>query len=55
MSQSEADHAAAAAVVAHHTQLAGDLARHPAQIDVQWLQEGPDVWQIRPHRQPVTV
>jgi uncharacterized protein (DUF2249 family) len=24
--------------------------RYPGQIDVQWLQDGPDVWQIRLHR-----
>ncbi|GAB3140773.1 hypothetical protein GCM10027290_12140 [Micromonospora sonneratiae] len=30
-------------------------ARYPGQIDTQWLQEGPDVWQIRLHRQPATV
>lgn len=30
-------------------------ARYPGQIDVQWLQEGPDVWQIRLQRQPATV
>lgn len=29
-------------------------ARYRGQIDTQWLQEGPDVWQIRLHRQPVT-
>jgi uncharacterized protein (DUF2249 family) len=30
-------------------------ARYPGQIDTQWLQEGPEVWQIRLHRQPATV
>ncbi|GAA2358560.1 DUF2249 domain-containing protein [Dactylosporangium salmoneum] len=30
-------------------------ARYPGQIDTEWLQEGPDVWQIRLHRQAVTV
>jgi uncharacterized protein (DUF2249 family) len=30
-------------------------ARYPGQIDVEWLQDGPDVWQIRLHRQPVAV
>lgn len=29
-------------------------ARYPGQIDTQWLQDGPDVWQLRLHRQPVT-
>jgi uncharacterized protein (DUF2249 family) len=28
--------------------------RFPGQIDSEWLQEGPDVWQIRLHRQFVT-
>ncbi|WP_213454704.1 DUF2249 domain-containing protein [Rhizomonospora bruguierae] len=28
-------------------------ARYQGQIDTQWLQEGPDVWQIRLHRLPV--
>jgi uncharacterized protein (DUF2249 family)/iron-sulfur cluster repair protein YtfE (RIC family) len=28
--------------------------RFPGQIDRQWLQEGPDVWQIRLHRQFVS-
>jgi uncharacterized protein (DUF2249 family) len=30
-------------------------ARYPGQIDTQWLQDGPEVWQIRLHRQPATV
>ncbi|GAA0711845.1 DUF2249 domain-containing protein [Dactylosporangium roseum] len=30
-------------------------ARYPGQIDITWLQEGPDVWQIRLYRQPLTV
>jgi uncharacterized protein (DUF2249 family) len=30
-------------------------ARYPGQIETQWLQEGPDVWQIRLHRQPAAV
>jgi uncharacterized protein (DUF2249 family) len=30
-------------------------ARYPGQIDTQWLQEGPDVWQLRLRRQAVTV
>jgi uncharacterized protein (DUF2249 family) len=30
-------------------------ARYPGQLDVEWLQEGPDVWQIRLHRRPVSV
>ena len=30
-------------------------ARYPGQIDVTWLQDGPDVWQVRLHRQPVAV
>ena len=30
-------------------------ARYPGQIDAEWLQEGPEVWQIRLHRQPATV
>jgi uncharacterized protein (DUF2249 family) len=30
-------------------------ARYPGQIGVEWLQEGPDVWQIRLHRQAATV
>jgi uncharacterized protein (DUF2249 family) len=29
-------------------------ARCPGRIDVEWLQDGPDVWQIRLHRQPLT-
>lgn len=30
-------------------------ARYPGQIQAEWLQEGPDVWQVRLHRQPVMV
>jgi uncharacterized protein (DUF2249 family) len=30
-------------------------ARYPGQIDTQWLQDGPDVWQLRLHRQPAAV
>lgn len=30
-------------------------ARYPGQVDTQWLQDGPDVWQIRLHRKPVTL
>ncbi|WP_327002215.1 DUF2249 domain-containing protein [Dactylosporangium sp. NBC_01737] len=30
-------------------------AQHPGELDIQWLQDGPDVWQIRLHRQSVTV
>lgn len=30
-------------------------ARYPGQIRTEWLQEGPDVWQVRLHRQPVKV
>jgi uncharacterized protein (DUF2249 family) len=29
--------------------------RFPGQIDHEWLQEGPDVWQVRLHRQFVAV
>ncbi|MEV0130993.1 DUF2249 domain-containing protein [Dactylosporangium sp. NPDC050688] len=49
---------AALVLVAPHAPLpllAEIEARYPAQIDIQWLQDGPDVWQIRLHRQPVTV
>jgi uncharacterized protein (DUF2249 family) len=28
--------------------------RYPGQIDTEWLQDGPDVWQLRLHRQSVT-
>jgi len=30
-------------------------AQYPGQIEVQWLQTGPDVWQVRLHRQLATV
>jgi uncharacterized protein (DUF2249 family) len=36
--------------------LLGEIeARYGGQIDIEWLQEGPDVWQIRLHRQPAAV
>ena len=82
MSHTDVDHAAADAVVAHHSELAAALIRRvallraaaragsgaarpprpllagierrfPGQIDSEWLQQGPDVWQIRLHRQYV--
>lgn len=30
-------------------------ARYAGQVSAEWLQDGPDVWQIRLHRLPVTV
>jgi uncharacterized protein (DUF2249 family) len=46
----------AVVVVAPHAPrplLAEIDARYPGQIEVQWLQEGPQVWQIRLHRRSV--
>ncbi|MET7396263.1 DUF2249 domain-containing protein [Dactylosporangium sp. NPDC005572] len=43
-------------LIAPHTPrplLAEIDARHPGQIDTDWLQDGPDVWQLRLHRHPV--
>lgn len=46
MSQSERDHAAAAAVIGHHTQLASELARHTARLREAATGPGSD-WQPR--------
>src|SRR6185369_2413959 len=47
MSQSDADHRAAAAVVAHHTELAAELDRHAAALRDATVEPPGSAWQQR--------